>query len=73
MFARLFRRTVLARDLAAVDRNVAVHLAEVDRALTGWSTAINRPKPGTDYLLDERLMLRPADVMASAGEWGLAA
>ena len=73
MFARLFRRSVLGRDLAAADRKTAAGLAAVDRALTGWSWAVNRPNPGTDYLLDERLFLRPVDVMASTGDWGLAA
>lgn len=73
MFARLFRRSVLTRGLAAADRNVAIELAAVERALTNWSWAVNRPNPATDYLLDERLMLRPPDVMDSGGDWGLAA
>ena len=73
MFALLFRRSRLARDLAVIDRKVADHLGAVDRSLARWSTAINRPNIGTDMLLDERLYYRPPDVMVSAGEWGLAA
>jgi hypothetical protein len=73
MFARLFRRSSLAYDMAAVDRVIAAELVEIDRQLKSWSQAINRPNPATDYLLDERLFHRPPDVMASVGGWGLAA
>lgn len=59
--------------LAAADRRTAVELAEVDRQLASWRWAVNRPNVRTDYLLDERLFWRPPDVMASVGEWGLAA
>lgn len=56
-----------------VDRQVRGHLAAIDEELSRWSTASNRPNIRTDYLLDERLMHRPPDVMASVGDWGLAA
>lgn len=52
-----------ARDWARADRRVADNLRAVDRALSAWAGF--EPKTGVDYLLDERLYLRPPDVMAT--------
>jgi hypothetical protein len=72
-FLRRRRPGVTVAELAAVDRMVATELMEIDRQLRSWRWAVNWPNSCTDYLLDERLQYRPVDVMASAGDWGLAA
>lgn len=52
------------RELSAADRQVAEHLQSIDLLLGDW---VNLPKDWLpiDMLLDERLMLRPSDVMTS--------
>jgi hypothetical protein len=52
------------RDWRRADRRVTDNLLAVDRGLSAWAGF--RPKTeAVDYLLDERLMLRPPDVMAT--------
>jgi hypothetical protein len=55
---------VPARELRDADRQVAEQLKAIHVLLENWR---HRPKNWdlVDALLDERLMLRPADVMAS--------
>lgn len=53
-----------ARHWRNLDRAVTGELAAVDRNLSAWAGF--EPKgPGMDQLLDERLYLRPPDVMAT--------
>jgi len=53
-----------ARDWHRADRRMRDNLAAVDRCLSAW--AGHEPKTvAVDHLLDERLFLRPADVMAT--------
>lgn len=63
-FLRRIRPAVPPRELAAADRTVAEELQSIDVLLADW---VDLPKNWVviDALLDERLMLRPADVMAS--------
>jgi hypothetical protein len=53
-----------ARDWRNADRRVRDNLAAIDRRLSAWAGF--EPKTvAVDHLLDERLMLRPPDVMAT--------
>lgn len=58
---RLTSRSI-ARALKAADRQTDTQITQVDRCLSAW--AGHQPKTAAiDHLLDERLFVRPPDVM----------